>query len=437
MKINLLPQKTNRFGFVLAALAFAVLPVTASPEVLSQTQGPTITIAGLPTSLRITNGSTFVLRANAFDNDGIRRIEIYANDARVSVCAATTCEYSRVYWTNRLPERTVKFFVRAIDNKGYISQSEPLSLLIIDGQPATQAAWSVDTTPSADKKLTASGAVTWNVRIPDASGLDRIDIWVNGSIANTCSAESCSIDLKGSDYPAPMEIFVNADIVSKDKTETWTTGTRIKREEVLAPVVATPVSSASLRTNVGDVVDRGTQITATATVKDSLDGLNRIDMYLNGELKRSCSFGNAVSAVDCTLSVDTETVTDGSRLVFSSRGVDWNGNDIWSNEKLVQVGSQTSIASGNGSAMAYVNGSADRAVVKTGEWVTFNANGWSPSGSERITILVNDKQAVDCPSQLCTTKIKADGGPIRFTARLVDGQRNELWIQPQTVAIAQ
>lgn len=445
MKINLLPPKSARISFVIGALTFAALPALATPEVMSQTQGPAITVTGLPSTLRVSNGDSFVFRAQASDTDGVQRVEIYANGARVSVCQSDVCEYNRVYWTNRLPIRTVELYARAVDKKGYVSQSAAVSLNVVETGTASAPVvstsgitWNVETVPT-DNQLKTGTIETWSVIANEASGISKIDVWVNGKIAKTCTTNNCTVELKAADYPAPMEIFVNADITAKNGLEAWTAGTRVQRlDSTTAAAAPIKTISAALRTDAkNDTVAHGSIVTATSNVMDSLEGLSRIDMYLNGELKRSCSFGSVVSAVECTLSIDTNSIVDGSRLTFSSRGVDNNGNDIWTNEKAIQIGTaSTGSLPTTGDSVAYVNGRADRDSAKLGETISFIASGWSPSGSERITIFANGVKAMDCPSTICTAKVQETGVPIEFTARLIDNQLNEIWIQPQTVAFA-
>jgi len=439
-------MKTSSRPFFRAvtALVFTVsmvsTPLLPTQAIVSSNLGPKIETTTSPAMLRIGQGETFSYSANATDADGIDRLEIYVNDARVKICTTSDCVFTATYWTNGLSTRDVRFSTTAYDKAGDMNRSNETVLTITDTQPISPTkpiiahkTW-VD---SSTLLLNAGEKTTYHLEASSPTGLDHADIWMNGLIKAVCDLSgqtNCNQSIDSKDYPAGTEIFVNADIHDNAGTNVWTQGIRIQRPVPGQAVTPVPVTAkATLTVTPSKDIRRGVIVTAHTEAIHSTKGLARIDMYLNGNVARACSFGTATSLVSCDLSFDTTSYPEGSLLTFSSRGVDTDGNDVWSNEQTLVIG-----ASATGGAVAdqsgiYISGSADRTDAAIGETVNIVAMGWSPSGQVRITIFRNGERITDCPSDICRASIKVDTLPIVFTARLTDNVGREIWIEPQTV----
>ncbi len=223
-----------------------------------------VTLVSESGSAIIDSGSSFAVRAEASSQSGIRSIDLLVNGNRVTTCNANTCRYVQTYWNTETTdprEQRVVFSSRATDTLGRVTEGPGLVLLIRKtiaaqpNEPTTEQegrmpaglAWSTDTqsgigiaswiTPSSSTPtiLNATDTRTVHVAASQASGIDRIEMWVNGTLVRTCAGDTeagisfCGATLSGSGYPYGSQVLLNARIVSKDGKETWSQGTRFDR----------------------------------------------------------------------------------------------------------------------------------------------------------------------------------------------------------------
>ncbi len=223
-----------------------------------------ITIVSESGSAIIDSGSSFAVRAEASSQSGIRSLDLLVNGNRVTTCNATTCRYVQTYWnteTGDPREQRVVFSSRATDTLGRVTEGPGLVLLIRktiaaqpneptteqDGRMPAGLAWNTDpqngigsaswVTPSSSTPTILNGTDTRTVRVAasHADGIERIEMWVNGALARTCTGDTeagisfCSATISGSAYPYGSQVLLNARILSKDGKETWSPGTRFDR----------------------------------------------------------------------------------------------------------------------------------------------------------------------------------------------------------------
>jgi hypothetical protein len=65
----------------------------------------------------------------------------------------------------------------------------------------------------------------FGANIQNPTGLNRVELWVNGTIRKTCSGntQDCAFTINGSDYSANANVAFNARAIDGNGTETWTT----------------------------------------------------------------------------------------------------------------------------------------------------------------------------------------------------------------------
>lgn len=224
-----------------------------------------ITLTGDPSNTLINSGERFALRAEASSQSGIRSIDIYVNGSRVSTCQASVCRYVQTYWNNDTEdprERRVLLSARVTDNLGRITDSSGLVLMIRKelttnrptmetedgtGRMPAGLAWSTDSgtgigiaswiTPSSSAPtiLTNNESRTVRIAASHASGIERIEIWINGTLNRTCSTDVeagisfCNATVSATEFPFGSQVFLNARILSKEGKETWSQGYRFDR----------------------------------------------------------------------------------------------------------------------------------------------------------------------------------------------------------------
>lgn len=461
--------------------------------VLSKLYGPTVTVAGTPKNNVIGNGKVFTFTANAEDANGIDRIDIFVQGARVKSCFERMCEYSQIYWSNNQPIRRVDMFARAINKKGYANDSETLTLKV--DESSRESAWAISTTdyPTLDRttvpagmrwqrddvsgivwatwidpanaKLRTHGAVTYNVAAIDGNSVQNIEIRINGTSKRTCGfstgadVRTCKVTLEGREYPLGSEIFANANIHNGLGKNSWTAGSVIRREtmQAEAAVVTSPVPSPAVgavyrseatMTPDGMDVTRGNAVTFRVKTENNTHGVEKVDIHLNGSVQRICSYGAATSPVDCATIVDTSPYAPGTVLNFVARAVDTQGHDLWSNGKTIRV-----IASRlSPNAPNPTNGMSawdwlapNVGLLSDGQNASYTVGAWSPNGMGHIDMIVDGMVKKSCSfggatgNKECSITIAANeyghGHATVVNARAVDAAGDVRWTEPRSITI--
>lgn len=275
-------------------------------RVYTSTYGPRISVQGNPADFRIGEGKEFNYEVVATDPDGVNRIDLYVNDALIRTCLSeTTCSYRTTYWTNGATTRTVKFWARAIDRYGNITEtaSHPDNLIVdLYGQgTATDGQTQQPSNPANTQKNPAvwdwlepnvtfragSEGTDYRVGAWDEDGLARIEILVNGANRRTCELgiaygnRECSFWIQASDYTRNTDVYVNARAIDRYGNVTWTNGKTIRIGDNGATSGNVWVTANKQTYNYGDL------LTFTGHA-DSTRAVDRMDIYLNDIKVETC-----------------------------------------------------------------------------------------------------------------------------------------------------
>lgn len=458
-------------------------------EILNKTMGPSVSVTGIPANGTIGNGKAFVFKAEARDADGIDRVDIYVHGARVKTCFAATCEYDQTYWTNGAASKTVKLFARGVDKNGYANDSQTVTLTVdatsngsaypvgntFDTKPSSQPSnsketydadsgitWAVWTEP-ATTALQNGARATFNVSARDANGLSKMELWVNGVVAKTCTfaqekdTRICSFLVDAAQFPVGTEIFANANIFDAAGKNAWTSAIRIQRPApVVLPVPSvnpTPgtygptfQSTASVEPNVTRVA-RGTVLTFRSQSQNNTLGLDRVELILNGSIVRKCSFGASVGQVGCDYTVDTATYAEGATLTFMAHAIDNHGDDAWSNAKSVTIdrtGAAPAPTTSVGSFSVWNWVTPFSSDLQDGQSQTYTVGAWSPNGIRLIEVMANGQTIRTCTGNgtgtlECAGKINANdwshGASVAVSGRVTDQNGTTLWTPVHRVRV--
>lgn len=401
----------------------------ALSDLTSTLYGPSITLTSDPADARIGNGQAFAFRVQAADSQGVERIEIYAQGARVKICDSDKCDFVQTYWTNGLASRTVEFYARATDKQGYANQSRKVKLTIDSGtqngatlprvnQPtqiptdakwtqdaATGLSWTTWTTPTTS--TFGSGVpVAYSVAADSPKGVKTVELWVNGAVRRTCDfagaqfTGACSYDLETERFPVGTDVFMNANVIDQTGKNVWTSGTTLKRSAAQiipapapAPQPTQPDAATTLTItpNQKDVT-RGTFIQVRGTALNSVLGIERIEILQNNAIQRTCTYGDARSRVICDMQIDTAGMIPGSNVNLVVRAIDNYGNESWSNVKTINirpVGSATTPATPAGTFSVWNWSSPSTPELAPGQIMNYTVGSWSPSGLQKIEMIVD------------------------------------------------
>ncbi len=409
-------------------------------EILSKTFGPEVTVTSNPSDARIGDGKRFTFSAQSLAPD-LERIDIYVNGARIKSCYDKDCSYSQIYWSLGNTRR-VQFVARAINTQNIARESATISLIVDANSNATAQDVPVISAPTNDNTTPSSATwtadlvsgISWSTWITPnettlrtqpvtvqvaaraAKGLSSIEFWVNGSVKDTCVSDgqtietrTCRLVLNPSELPNGADVFVNARIIDSRGLETWTTGKNFHRERVsiassgttpsTTPAPTTPgkifKANATLEPAVNSIL-RGDRLTYRVKAQNNFNGLRLVEVLANGTVKRACSYGAAVGAVNCDLTLDTSNYQPGTTITLLAHAIDTNGQEVWSNGKSVLVRSseqtpesnEAPAKAGNGlSVWSWMNPSQD--VIAVNETATYTVGAWAPNGIKTIEMIAD------------------------------------------------
>lgn len=418
--------------------------------------GPNLTTSGNPSNFEVGNGETFVYRAVASDSNGIDRIELYVNSARVQTCYADTCEYSNIYYTNGLSTRAIPLMAKAYDRQGYATESSNENLTVnqystsgggTSGQSNNTYFWTW-TEPNNATIIKRGDTLTFNVGANDADGLNRIEIVVNGAYKRTCDFsraygnQTCSLTIYGSDYSVGSQLAVNAKITDYSGSQAWT------------PLQYLTIQDSG---NSGNTVyslspaDRDLQTNENFlfTINASNpDGLNRIDIYVNDNKVQTCDYSYAYGNRECTYRIYGSNYPVGSNLYVYAKVTDSSYNTIQTYNRNYRIVSSGSSNGGTDDYPATWSWSdPDQSQVSTSERVVYHVGAWDNDGLNRIDIYVNGILAQSCNfgtsnaygNQECRFTLNGgnykNGDQVYVNAKAVDAQGRESWASARTYSV--
>jgi hypothetical protein len=288
----------------------------------------------------------------AWASNGLSRVEIFVNGT-----PRRTCEFGTAYgnqsctyaiWGGDYGIGTqVAVNAKATSASGQTVWTNLSYLTVTDvtgstnstnNSPATWA-WSVPDTTT----IVTTDSARFMVGAWDADGLSKIEMYVNGSLWNTCNFgtafgnRECSITVNGSSFSAGSDVTVSAKATDVYGNASWSTS---RTYRIVSPTTSTPSSnqSAAWIWSSPDVSSLTGAQTATFNVGAwDADGLNRTEIWVNGQVKNTCSFGNVVGNRDCTFVIRPADYPTGTSVFVNARIVDSSNDVTWSNSKSYSV----------------------------------------------------------------------------------------------------
>ncbi|HWQ99952.1 MAG TPA: Ig-like domain-containing protein [Candidatus Methylomirabilis sp.] len=452
--------------------------------------GPKVIAQGDPSGFRVGNGKEFTYRVTASDADGVDRTDLYVNDARIKTCYSDVCEFRTTYWTNGATTKSVKFWVRSTDKRGYSTDTSATpDTLTVDVNSTATAGGTVTTTPatSGTTNTTGSGTavtdsgtgisswtwldptgkttlnagetVTFNVGAYDENGIKRVEIYVNGATKKTCELgnakgnQTCGVPIYANDYPVGTGIYVNAKITDGADKYTYSTATTLWRNTESGTVTTngTTASNAVSAWNwyepSGDL-KRG----STTTFRSGAwaqDGLTSIDLYVYGVLKRTCSFNRAYGNQECSVLVYSNDFPIGTTVAANTKATDADGKTAWGELKYVTVTDATTVSGGtsgtNNNPVVWDWIEIGNNFITVDEKAKYVVGAWDENGVSTVTIYVNGAAKQTCSlgtaygNQKCSYEIPGWSYPAGTTvfvnAKATDATGKEAWTTGKTFKV--
>ncbi|MCI0479668.1 Ig-like domain-containing protein, partial [Candidatus Uhrbacteria bacterium] len=261
---------------------------------------------------------------------------------------------------------------------------------------------------------------TYTVQAQHANGLNRAEIWVNGTVRKTCTLaqtsanQTCSITLSGYEFSAPTQVAINAKIVGRDGEyqQLWTPLTYMQVVETSSYTPSTYVPS-TYSINAWQGFDNGVSSirrdqTATYTVTSQHPyGLSRAEIYVNGILRKTCALSATSANQWCSIPIYGHDYAAGSTVSVNAKIVGRDGEyqqlwtptvPLWITEALSSV-TTPSAAPSTWVWSSPANGTtvADKA--------TYSVGAWDANGIRRIDIWVNGSVRRTCTYADATTNV--------------------------------
>ena len=191
--------------------------------VFTSNKGPRLTTSGSPSSFTVKSGGTFNYSAEATDYNGVEKIDLYVNEAKVKTCGGATCNFASVYYSNGNVNRAVKFRAVATNRYGYNTGSAVETLVVNGTAISTASSVSSKSVPPAIWTWTIPGYITtlngtasYHVGAWDNDGIAQVEIMVNGTVRRNCYFSNaqgnveCGLDISSADYTDGSNITLSA-----------------------------------------------------------------------------------------------------------------------------------------------------------------------------------------------------------------------------------
>jgi hypothetical protein len=437
--------------------------------------GPTLRSMGNPSNFRVGNNGTFIYRLTASDANGVDRIDLYANGARIKTCYSDVCEFESTYFTNGASYRTVPFTGRATDKLGYSTDLPTNDVLTIDQSTATAG---TNNNNNNSNTQTSNGVSAWSWVEPNQSflrrdqnvifgagswsdaGIKRIEIVVNGSTRNTChfanamGNQQCTYSIWGGEFALGTNVAVNAKITNGNDQVLWTDLKNLNVTDANGSSNNNNNNTNS-NTNVWTWSEPETsQIKTNESAKffvgaSDQDGIQKIELFVNGSSWNTCNLGNAYGNQSCSVTVSGGSFAAGSDVYVNAKITDAQGNTAWSASRTYRIvasnGTTTPTPSGTNPTSSWIWSAPEKTQLAKDETATWNVGAYDNDGLNRIDIWVNGVVKQTCNlgnavgNRECNYAIRANdyaaGTNVFVNAAIIDSKGETTWSGSRSYAI--
>ncbi|MFZ6015299.1 MAG: hypothetical protein ACOYUZ_02995 [Patescibacteria group bacterium] len=358
--------------------------------------------AGIITDTLGRNDSrTITFRGNA--NRGLDKLELYANNNLVGTCdynnayGDQTC-YKTIYGSNFSSGQTVNLKVKAIDRDGYYNYSGNISFRIEEyGSSNNDGVYVWQWFDPSDTNLDQNETAYVKVGASANNGLNRIEIYVNGSRIQTCNYnrvygnQTCQVAVYGNNYNNNASIPVyakaydyNGYSAKSDTQYLYRNGSSNNNGNVSTWLTFSPSD-----TNFDQNETR--MITATSNADD---GLMKTEIYVNNNLIKTCTYNRVYTSNQCGVNVNGSNYSNGSTLSVYSKAYDYYGKYQTSQTQYLYRTNSTNNQSNNVYAWIWLEPSDT--TLKQGETKTIKTGAAADAGLSKVVIYADGNAKRTC-----------------------------------------
>jgi hypothetical protein len=196
--------------------------------------------------------------------------------------------------------------------------------------------------PQTDTLL-QGGSVLYAVHAQSPNGLKQAEIIVNGVTRRICELNSgtndqtCNFSLEGSMYPLNTQVAVNAKVTDMTNQIAWTPLAYLNvKSSTPSP---TPSAQDISSTWIWSTPNNATISTMGTYHVGAWDGhgMSRIDIWVNGTLRRSCSYAGVVQNVECSWDILAADYAKDSNISVNAEVINSTGQRTWSASQVYHI----------------------------------------------------------------------------------------------------
>ena len=271
----------------------------------ADTTPPTVAISS-PSDGSTTSGAITV-DANASDNVGVSKVELYADGTLMGT--DTSSPYSFPLATTALANGSHSLVARAYDAAGNASNSTTVNITVNNSVIDTTAPTVSIASPTDGS--TVSGSITVNANASDNVGVTKVELYVDGTLTSTDTSSPYSFPLYTSSLSTGTHSLVaRAYDAAGNASNSTAVNITINSTDITAPTVNITLP--------GEGVMVTGSISVNANASDNV-GVTKVELYVDGTL-----MGTDTSS-PYSFSLDTTTLTNGTRSLVA-RAYDAAGN---------------------------------------------------------------------------------------------------------------
>ncbi|MDQ7814431.1 MAG: hypothetical protein RDU25_01310 [Patescibacteria group bacterium] len=361
-----------------------------------------------PDQTYLKRGSSMTYNVGANDTDGINRIEVVVNGSVRKTCTLNnwtgnqTCTHT-LYGNDYLLNSQIAVNAKIVDGAGKETWTALKYINVTDTDYSNDSSGDVSAwgwfDPSGST-LQRGNSTVFKVQANATQGLQKVEIYADGSLKRTCDysraygTQSCNLTVYGNDYSIAQHGF-NAKATDYYGKTSWSDTKNLTIQDNGGSSNSNSVYVWSWFDPSSTTLQRGTSMVFRTRAQTS-NGLQRVEVYVNGTVKRTCDFSRSYGEQSCDLTIYGNDYSTNSQLALNAKATDYYGYTSWSNLNYLTItdSNNTGDASTNGSVGLQAN--PNKLTFSNGEYVTFNGGAFDPDGLQRIEILKNGSVIKTC-----------------------------------------
>ena len=344
------------------------------------------------TNFPANTNQTYNIDAKA--NNGLQKIEVYVNNS-----LARTCIFNRSYntescdltlWSNNYTSyNTIPVYAKAYDYSGNQKQTDTLTLYRNNNNVGgTLNVWFDGNVSSQDLPRDQSRNIKFYGTAEN--GMQRLELYDGNTLLGYCSynnvygQQSCEKTIYANNYDSGHRLNLKAKVIDRYGNTAYTSTVSVN-------ITGTNNNSTNMETwfymSPSELTINKNESRTIQARAYAIEGLQKIDIYLNGNIVKTCNYNNVLGTQTCDHVIYANSYNSGSELFINVRSTDLYGRTDWSDSKTYTI----SGTNNNYATNVYSWLEPSDTNVKQTDNVSFKSQASDADGLDRIELWVNNK----------------------------------------------